>query len=463
MSQPVVRRTRFPWLGLVIMMAGLALITVYMQRPALWTSAPLVKGLYLGLGGVLIVWGMWIMTSEIWPMGGMRRRKNGWRGYRVRMPREAAVFLVILIVLFLGALLGRSNMLVLVFALLAGPFVINGSITLGTLRGSKVVRKLPDQISAGEIFSVELVLSNSKRWMSSWMMEVHDSLRSRHEHLQPAVLFTRIPPRSSRSGTYQLKLAHRGEYMLGPLQVSSRFPLGLMERVIEVGLAERLVVFPQIGRLAPQWHRSLAYNQELVEQPRSRKGSFDDEFHQLREYRTGDNPRAIHWRTTARRNMLMVRDFHQNRDQDLLLAVDLWLPERPTPADLDRVELAVSLAATVCVEQCGHAGESRLWLGVAGLRVEHWTGQAGSEALDPLLELLALTRGSSRTDLPELMRRSTTEIDSACRRILITTRPEGNVLLQSVSTASTTGLVGDLHVVHADQETLREFFDRDGF
>ena len=321
MSSAPRRPAKFSWWGLVLCLIGTGLITVYRQRPTLWTSSPMAKIVYLGMGSLLILWGIRTVVAEMWPVVGKQISREGWTGYHVRMPREAAVFLGIMFMLFLGALLGRSNMLVLVFGLMAGPFILNGSITLNMLRKTKATRTLPDRVMAGQVFSVDLTLSNAKRLISSWMMEVHDSFRSRYEQLGPAVLFTRVPPHSSRTGSYQARLAHRGLYELGPLQISSRFPLGLMERVIEVGEVQRLVVLPQVGRLLPEWYRAISYNNQLVEQPRTRKGSFDDEFHQLREYRTGDNPRAIHWRTTARRNMLMVREFHQSRDQDLLLAV----------------------------------------------------------------------------------------------------------------------------------------------
>jgi uncharacterized protein (DUF58 family) len=357
-----------------------------------------------------------------------------------------------MIMLFRGALLGRSNMLVLVFGLMAGPFILNGSITLNMLRRTKATRTLPERVMAGQVFSVDLTLANAKRLFSSWMMEVHDSFRSRYEQLGPAVLFTRVPPRSSRTGSYQARLAHRGMYELGPLQISSRFPLGLMERVIEVGEVQRLVVLPQVGRLLPEWHRAISYNNQIVEQPRSRKGSFDDEFHQLREYRTGDNPRAIHWRTTARRNALMVREFHQNRDQDLLLALDLWQPDRPSQADRERVEQAVSFAATICVEHCGHSGESQLWLGLAATVPADWEGQANTPGLDTVLERLAIAEAASKADLEDLLHRSDAHFEGPARRVLVSTRPQ--------EALDSRNIAGDMLVISAAEGSLTDYFER---
>ena len=41
---------------------------------------------------------------------------------------------MIMIVIFSGSLLGRSNMLMLVFSMMAGPFVVNGWITYSMLK-----------------------------------------------------------------------------------------------------------------------------------------------------------------------------------------------------------------------------------------------------------------------------------------------------------------------------------------
>ncbi len=449
------RRSRpFPWWGLVLMVVGAGLIVIYNQRPSLW-AGPWAKAIYPGLGSLLILWGLWTIAHDV---GQVRSRssRDGWTGYHVRMPAEAAVFLGIMIVLFLGALLGKANMLVLVFGLLAGPFVLNGSITLTMLRKTRCHRVVPERASAGDVFSVDLTLYNGKRWFASWMMEVHDSLRSAREHLQPAILFTRVPPKSQRTGSYQLRLAYRGLYELGPLQVSSRFPMGMMERVVDVGDVQQLIVYPQVGHLTTLWHHSSSFNNELVTQPRSRKGAFDDEFHQLREYRRGDNPRAIHWRTTARRNTLMVREFHQNRDQDLQLIVDLYLPDRPTPQELARVETAVSFAATVCLEHCRQAGESRLSLGVSGRTEQEWQGLAGALAIDPVLELLGLVEAGPAMGLNHLCDSLESRLEGPTRRVLISTR--GSAVTPAAKSSNGAGLhaAAPLQVIAADQ--FAEYF-----
>ena len=319
------RRT-LSWLGLAAILGGLTLIWLYFDNPHLTKNPSPVFGMtYLGTGCILILWGLRALAGEIAGIFGKWRNRPA-RQYRVSMPREAFIYGLILLVLCAGALLGRSNMLMLVFGLMAGPFILNGQVTLGILRRLHVERSLPEHATVGENFSVKLSLTNRKHLLSSWMVSAEDMVQAPHEQLQPAVLFACVPSQSTRQAVYEIRPAHRGLYEFGPVRVMSRFPLGLMERSIDLGLVERFVVYPRIGRLKPNWRRAVAAGELASDLARIGHSASDDEFHRLREYRRGDNPRAIHWRTTARRNELMVKEFQHGRSQDLLLAVDLWLP-----------------------------------------------------------------------------------------------------------------------------------------
>jgi len=375
------------------------------------------------------------------------------------------VYLAIMFTLFLGAMMGRNNMLLLVFGLMAGPSVINGSVTFNMLKGMKALRRLPSRAMAGEIFSVDLQLSNRKQLFSSWMMIVRDRVTNGTDDLSAEVLFTRVPPRSDRSSAYQARLLSRGRYEFGPIQVVCRHPLGLMERSIVVDKQEDLIVYPQLGRLTTLWRQQTSDSSELGDRPQSRKGGFDDEFHSLREYRGGDNPRAIHWRTSARRNALMVREFHQARDQDLLIVLDLWQPARPSAEDLARVELAISFAATLCVEQCRHRGESELVLGISGEENSLWEGPGNTASIDVILERLALADAGSSVQLKETITAGLEHSRPHSQRLLITTRSTSDAAVIAIPDVRAAGIGSGhnghgppLRVISADPQQLSAWF-----
>lgn len=370
------------------------------------------------VGGWLSVWGLKEIIAALWPT--LAGRHTWRRRHRFMMPIEGYVYVIIMIVLFIGSLLGRSNPLMLVFALLAGPFVVNGGITFSMLRGLTVRRSVPARVMAGEPFSVEVELRNPKRWMSAWLMSVRDRVDNGREFLCPEILFARVGGRSSETGRYQLKLSQRGRYGFGPIQVNSRFPLGLVERGLVLAEAGQILVYPQIGRLTPGWRRRLQTATQLVSYAQARVGSFHDDFHRIREYRIGDEPRSIHWRTTARRNELMVREFRESRDRNLIVLLDAWLPVKADFQQRRRVEFAISLAATIALDQFHNGRSSEVYVAVSGQRFRQWGGSTDSRDRDQLLDLLAMLQPSPQAEISQLLQAAHREQTPHSRTILVT-------------------------------------------
>lgn len=454
-------RRSISWLGLTAILGGLGVIILYYDHPRLsGESNPLISIIYVGTGSILILLGLRAVIAEMFAVALFKPRAQPARRYRVRMTSAGIMYVVILIVLFLGALLGRSNMLMLVFGLLAGPFILNGQMTLGILRRLSVQRKLPEYATVDEIFSVTLGLSNKKRFLSSWMVVAEDSVQNPGEQMQPAVLFSCVPARANRETAYEIRPARRGIYEFGPVRVLSRFPLGLMERSFEMGAVEQLIVYPRIGRLKPRWRQSVDFGDSVAEGVLARVGSGDDEFQCLREYRGGDNPRDIHWRTTARRSQLMVREYQHKRRHDLSIVVDLWVPVRAKPADLVRVEMAVSFAASVCVDQMQSAADSDVALVVCGRATRRASGSAGGRSIGLLLEELALAQAGSSIELPGALRQAAEEAAPQHRKVLITTR--GREAIEGALAAGETGehspAALGFEIIEADPRHLEKFF-----
>jgi uncharacterized protein (DUF58 family) len=76
----------------------------------------------------------------------------------------------------------------------------------------------------------------------------------------------------------------------------------------------------------------------------------EGEFRSLREYRPGDNPKRIHWPTSARLQKLYVREFERREMPSVLILLDSFVPEDQSAESAgrrERYERAVSFAATL--------------------------------------------------------------------------------------------------------------------
>jgi hypothetical protein len=103
-------------------------------------------------------------------------------------------------------------------------------------------------------------------------------------------------------------------------------------------------------------------------------------------------------------------------------------------ADPELIVRAVSFVATMCVRQCRQARDSGLWLAVHGRQAVRWTGTAGLDAIDPLLEILALAEPAPGPLPGELVHDWPSQAPSSTRHILVTTRtrPAAESLLSSI-------------------------------
>ena len=441
--------------GLLTLLVGGGILYVVLALEGIYFDLePRARMVLVSAGIVAAGVGGWSVSS------GLRPRQAHGPKRRVLVLRQGVGYLVIMAVLFVGALLGRSNTLMLVFALMAGPFVLNGSITYSMLRRNTISRHAPRNVIAGEPCSVELRLSNRKWLMSTWLMTVRDVVQNETESLSAGVLFARVPPRQSRAATYQLRLMQRGKYRLGPVSLTTRFPLGLVERGLTHDDFTDIIVFPRLGRIVSNFKRELLMATEPVYQREAQRGVFDDDFHSIREYRWGDNPRAIHWRTSARRNQIMIREYRQTRDQNLVVLLDLHAPGKDRDAEWERTELAVSFAATVAVEHMRQSRDAALRIIVAGQELTEWEGRSVPANIEAALEALALVKSADKTDVAGLFERAAKTITSDTRVLFVTTRWEQPDILNGENGRSR-AITETLHhtqVVLAEPAELKKIF-----
>ena len=458
------RRLEFISVGdLIAVLAGLTLLIACWRFPeVLEGQGPILHGACLLIGAGLVLWGFRRLPFAL--SGRSRRpQRRGVYGHRVLIPREGLVCVVVMLVLAAGALVGHSNMLMLVFAMVAGPFVMNGWIVFSMLQRTRVSRTLPRTAVVGDRVSVQVTFENRKLMLSSRLMMVRDRIRNEREDFESSVLFTRVPPRSERRAVYRVQLANRGRYVFGPLYLSSRYPLGLGERGRIFDALGEILVRPRVGRIAAAWKERGRHATELLERQRSQRGSFDDDFHSIREFRSGDNTRAVHWKTTARKGQLMVREFRQTRDFALALLLDLWLPQKPAPDDLERLELIISFAATLFTENSRESRNFRFGVYLSGERHESVDGFLNPGATEVVLDRLAVVSGGPAASVSELFEQSSALRNGGARCVLLTTRAkqlirDDGMLLADMDEHLHAG-PEHVEVIGSDTEKFAQMFD----
>lgn len=150
-----------------------------------------------------------------------------------------------------------------------------------------------------------------------------------------------LRPGESHEEVFILPTIRRAIIPVGPATSVRGDPLGLMRRERAWTEVQPLFVHPRSVRLD---ELGTGFIRDLEGQPTRDVAPADVAFHTMREYEPGDDPRYVHWLTTARTGKLMVRQFVDTRRTHVAVAVDA---ATGAFADEDEFETAVSAAASI--------------------------------------------------------------------------------------------------------------------
>lgn len=138
---------------------------------------------------------------------------------------------------------------------------------------------------------------------------------------------------------YPIPTVRRGRVELGPLTVERRDPLGLLRTARRVASPALLWVHPRLhpAAILPV---GIVLDFEARTTANARLGTLT--FSSLRDYVAGDDPRRIHWRTTARVGHLVVKEHIDTTEPTTTVLLD-----NVSLTDGDTFEHAVEVAASV--------------------------------------------------------------------------------------------------------------------
>lgn len=255
-------------------------------------------------------------------------------------------------------MLNRHGWTTLVLGLLAGAagrvfglielYVLSAAAILCVLWSLLAVRRplpllsvsrvsVPAVVPVGEPARVDLRVGNSGRRRSPHL-QLWESVGSRGgAPMQLASL--RVG--ESATAAYRVPTSRRGAIQVGPLRAEVGDQLGLCRRSLVLASRSEVLVVPRIVALTMPSSGSAG---RLGQHLRSKSwGQSGGEFHALREYAAGDDPRSINWKASARSTGLIVRE----STIEGLARVMIVLDDAATQYTEESWEHAVSAAASL--------------------------------------------------------------------------------------------------------------------
>lgn len=271
---------------------------------------------------------------------GLVRRK---RGLLRRLPttREGVWFLTATLVVGAAAVNAGLNLLFLVFGMMLFLILASGVMSELTLRRLAVARRLPAAIHVGSPFLMGISVKNNKRRVPTFSLEVEDLTDDRP--VDRRCYFLKIPAGREQETAYRNQLSRRGRHKLTGFRISTRFPFGLIRKARELAAPAEVIAYPA---LIPIASLLLPSGTSLVADRQTSKPSRTGEFHGLREFRAGDDPRQIHWKATARRGRLLLREHEDDASGSVIVRLETVAGLLDETAAFEQ---AISTAASVAL------------------------------------------------------------------------------------------------------------------
>ena len=198
----------------------------------------------------------------------------------------------------------------------------------------------------------------------------------------PAIALPPLIAKGNTENRGEVVPLRRGVLRFQKLTLACPEPLGLVNRCLSLNLPQSVLILPK------------RYELPVLALPGSRRHQADslalaasvgdsEEFRSLREYRPGDSPRKIHWKSWAKLGRPVVREEQAEFSVRHALILDTFQAEEYSDVLEEAIAIAASFACTV------HTQESLLDTIFVSGEAHCFTTGRGQGQTEHLLELLA--------------------------------------------------------------------------
>ncbi len=265
-----------------------------------------------------------------------------------RFTRRGLLYILTVFAIAFASFNTGNNLLILVLSVLLASLVVSGIVANAVLRGLQVSLTLPNDIHAGQNVVFFLTLANLKRRLPSFALRLGGRFESPGAHEETDTLiregtFPFIRARQKARLRLEGTFPRRGVYTVDGFEVRTSFPFGFFLRGRTVDVNGQVVIFPALlNREELRLHIPFLM-EGRQEAPRKGPGT---SLYNIRRYQSGDRARFVHWKSTAKLNTLMVKDFALEHDQPIHVVFSTYLGEH-TETALGQFERTVSFLATL--------------------------------------------------------------------------------------------------------------------
>lgn len=238
-----------------------------------------------------------------------------------------------------GTIYGDSVGIGVVYIVVLALYTILDALMLPSRREIRINRLTPNRISLN--VPTRVVFEVQSLYRRRVQVQLAEDAPATMD-VYPARCDTILNRGQTRILEYRLIAHRRGRHDLSDIYVRVLPAMGLLYRQFKARIPAEVHVFPNLVNLSQYEllaRRGLNYDQGLARLKRIGQGS---EFESLRSYVSGDETSRIDWKATAKRAKLIVKNYEPEKQQSILVAIDVGRATAGQFGGLSRVDYLVN-------------------------------------------------------------------------------------------------------------------------
>ncbi|MBB3558795.1 uncharacterized protein (DUF58 family) [Rhizobium sp. BK512] len=238
----------------------------------------------------------------------------------------------------------RDMSMPLVFLWVALAVVTAGDLVLSALSGRMAVDvDLPPQGFVGHAVPFTVVIDRQKG-------KLPEGIDLRLDAAPELVIGERRMERAETGpvkASFDLQLTRRGQFSVRELWLKWPSRLRLIDRIVRLPVGRQIAVIPDISPVLSGAVKTQILPLEAGQKDLRLRGE-GSEFHQLREFAAGMDPRSIDWKRSARMRNLVVREMRAERNHQIILCVDSGRLMAEQVGGFTKLDRAINAALAMC-------------------------------------------------------------------------------------------------------------------
>jgi len=255
-------------------------------------------------------------------------------GQSFALTRRGTGFLIAALAAFLLAPVLSAPALLYATGLLFGLVLLAATFVATGHSRVRIDRSFAPQIvDAGQSVRARLVVTNTSSVPcpeASWTDKLPFMVAGEAHGVLPALGPARAPD-AVVSASYTMSSSTRGAHAIGPLGIRVMDPFGLVERHRTFGAPHVLTVLPRRYELPAI--KPTGSDEDGATRPSPQQVGLGEDDVIARTYMPGDALKRLHWKATARRGELMVRQEEQQMNPRAAVVLDLDARSHGTDRD----------------------------------------------------------------------------------------------------------------------------------